>query len=269
MIGVVFIQSLKRGWRTMLWWAIAIGLIGALNIIAIPDVEGLQATAEAIGKMPPILLAMIGGGDVAFLATPLGYLTEQYFGIALIMFAIYGIVAGMNVTANEEDKGIMDVLLSLPIPRWQVVVEKFLAYSLLAFGVISLSTVILWLSVKITPVMVVSDAKIIEATFNILPGTLVALAFTAFIGTVVRRRSHALAIASVFVVASFVIDFLGRSASGSFVDKIRPTSFYSYYDAVGVVQHGLSWGNIAVLLAATVALVGAAIRFFRQRDLGV
>jgi ABC-type transport system involved in multi-copper enzyme maturation permease subunit len=269
MTGVVFVQTLQRGWKTMLWWAIAIGLIGALNIVAIPSAQGLKDTAEAISKMGPIMLALIGGGDIAFLATPEGYLSEQYFGIALILFAIYGIVAGLNVTANEEDKGILDMLLSLPIPRWQVILEKFLAYTILAAGVIALSSVILWLSVKATPVMTVSEAKIVEVTFNILPGTLVALAFTAFIATVVRRRTQALAIAAVFVIASFVIDFLGRAASGSFADKLGAISFYRYYDAVNVMQHGLEWNNIAILLGATVVLVGATIWFFRRRDVGV
>jgi ABC-2 type transport system permease protein len=269
MTGVVFFEALKRGFRTMLFWAVALGLIAFVNIIAVPDVNGLKAAAEAITKMPPIVLQLIGGGDIAFLATPEGYLSEQYFGFILVIFAVYGIVAGLNVTANEEDKGIMDIVLSLPIPRWRVVLEKFLAYSLLAVAVIALSSVILWIGVIVTPSMTVNMGRVVEATINIIPGTLVALAFTAFIATVVRRRSHAIIVASVFVIASYFVDFLGRAASTSFANTIRVISFYAYYDPVNVMQHGLSWSNIAVLLVVTVILAGGSLWFFQRRDVGL
>jgi beta-exotoxin I transport system permease protein len=269
MSGVVFFETLKRGSRTMFFWGTIIGLIAFLNIIAVPNVDGLKASAEAIAKMPPIVLQMIGGGDMAFLSTPEGYLSEQYFGIALVIFAIYGIVAGLNITANEEDKGILDVVLSLPVSRWRVVLERFLAYCLLAVSVIVVSSIILWIGILITPSMTVNMGRVIEAIVNILPGTLMTLAFTMFIATILRRRSQAIVVAAVFVIASYFVDFLGRAASTSLANDLRTISYFRYYDAVGVMQNGLSWGNVAVLLVVTTALLAASIWFFQRRDVAV
>ena len=48
---------------------------------------------------------------------------------------------GMRVTANEEDSGILDVVLSLPVRRWQVMVEKIAAY------LVTIVMIALWSSV--------------------------------------------------------------------------------------------------------------------------
>jgi ABC-2 type transport system permease protein len=269
MVWVVFFETLRRGWRTMLYWGIGIGLIGVFNVIAVPDVNGMKATAEALSKMPPFVLQLVGGGDITFLASPAGYLNNQYYAIILVIFGIYAIIAGLNITANEEDKGILDVLLSTPVPRWRVVLEKFLAYSVLAAGVIVISTVALFLSLQITPAANIPSTELVEASFSILPGTLLMLAFTALVATLVQRRNHAAAIAVVFLIASWFIDVLGRTVTTSFFNTARVISFYAYYDTEGVFQHGLSLVNIVVPLAATAAMVAGALWAFQRRNVSV
>jgi ABC-2 type transport system permease protein len=269
MAWTIFSDTLRNGWRTMLYWGIGIGLIALLNIIAVPDANGMQATAEALFKIPRFLLQLVGGGDLTFLASPLGYLNNQFYAIILAIFGVYAIVAGLNITANEEDKGITDVLLSLPVSRRRVVLEKFLAYCLLIVGEIVISTIIIFLSLQLTPTVSIAPSKVIEASLNILPGALTVLAFTAFVGTLVRRRSQATAIAAVFLIASWFIDVLGRTVSTSFVNTARVISFYAYYDSAGVMQYGLSLGNMAVLLVTTAVLVVGALWAFQRRDLSV
>lgn len=269
MTWAVFTETLRRGWRTMFFWGIGIGLVAVLNVIAVPDVNGMQATAEAISKMPPFILQLVGGGDLAFLASPAGYLNNQYYAISLVFFGIYAIIVGLNVTANEETKGILDVLLTTPVPRWRVIVEKLLAYSLLASGVIVISTILILLSIQITPAATIPTSTLVAASFSILPGTLIMLAFTAFIATLVRRRSLAAGIAVVFLIGSWFIDILGRTATASFINTLRVISFYAYFDTQGVFQHGMTWSNVIVVLVAAVILSGASIWFFQRRDISV
>jgi putative exporter of polyketide antibiotics len=73
----------------------------------------------------------------------------------------------------------------------------------------------------------------------------------------------------VFVVGSYFVDFLGGAASGSLADALRALSFFSYYDATTVMQTGLNWGSVALLLGVTAALVAGALWFFQRRDVGV
>ena len=269
MAWAIFFGTLRRGWRTMLYWGIGMGLIAALQVISVPDVNGMKATAEALSKMPPFIVQMVGGGDLTFLASPAGYLNNQYYSIALVIFGIYAILIGLNITANEEYKGIMDLLLSLPVPRWRVVLEKFLAYAVMITGVIIISTLCLMLSIQLTPSVTIDNSIVIESSFSIFPATLVMLAFTAFVAVLVRRRRQATTIAVVFLISSWFIDIMGRTVTTSFMSTARVISFYAYYDTAQVMQHGLALGNIIVLMVATVTLLTGTLWAFQRRNISV
>lgn len=269
MNGAVFTNTLKRNWRSMLYWGIGIGLIAYLQVALLPNTDSLQQMAELMETLPPVLLQAFGGGDVAAIATPEGYLSFRYFGFVLIVFAVYALIAGLNVTAAEEDKGILDVVLSQPLPRWRLVIEKFLAYALLILGMVIVSFLGLWLGVASTPAFAIDTMKLLQGSFNILPGALVMLAATTLIATLTRRRSTAGTIATIFLVASYFLDFLGRTVSETFVNSLSTLSFFTYYDGGNVMQNGLNWGNVVLLLGATALLTAGAVWAFQRRDIGV
>jgi ABC-2 type transport system permease protein len=269
MSGAIFKHTLERNWRAMLAWGVGIGLIGFLQAALLLNVDALQQMADLIETLPPVLIQAFGGEDVAALATPEGYLSFRYFGFILIIFTVYALDAGLNVTAAEEDKGIMDVLLSLPLPRWRLVIEKFLAYMLLICGIVILSYIGLWLGVESVPTLEIDPLKLLRGSVNILPATLLMLAATTLIAALVRRRGIAGAAATIFLVGSFFLDFLGNAVSETFVNTLSRLSFFTYYGGSDVIRHGLAWGNIALLLATTVILIVVAVWAFERRDIGV
>jgi ABC-2 type transport system permease protein len=270
MAGAVFIETLRRQWKGMLWWGLGIGSLALLDVIIVPSVDALRQMAAMMETLPPFLMQAFGAGDIRYLATPEGYLAVQYFGFMLLIFAIYAVMLGLNVTSNDEERGTMDMFLSLPIARWRLLLEKFVAYSLLIAGVILLSFLCMWLGIVITPALAtVEIGKIAVATFAMLPASLLMLAFTILVSVIVRRRGQAIALASVFVIASYFIDTLGRAASDTILAALRGLSLFAYYDGIGLIQHGLVWGNMVVLAAATLVLVGGGIWFFQRRDVGL
>ena len=269
MTGAVFMHTLRHNWRAMLFWGSGISLIAFLQTALLPNVDMLQQIANLLSTLPPALVRALGGGDLTALATPEGFLSFRYFGFILIVFAVYALILGLNVTAAEEEQGMMDVLLSLPLARWRLVVEKLLAYALLIIAVGALSFVGLWLGVALTPALAIDPMKLLRGTVNILPGALLMLAATTLIAALVRRRGTAAALATIFLVGSYFLDFMGRAVSGTFLNTLTALSFFTYYDGGNVMQHGLVWGNMLLLLAVTVALAGAAVWVFQRRDIGV
>jgi ABC-type transport system involved in multi-copper enzyme maturation permease subunit len=271
MRGTVFAETLRRSWRAMVIWGVALGLITLLQVVVVPDVDALQAMGDMLASLPPFVMSMLGSDDIAFFSTAEGYLSSQYFGVMLLIFAIYAVSVGINVTANDEERGIMDVQMSLPVGRGQLVVEKTLAYSLLMIGVIGLSFVGLVVGVMSTPMLAeqVDMGKMIVGTFNMIPGSLLMLAFTVFVGTALRRRGVAIALAAAFIYGSYFVDTLGRAAADSFVNALRAFSFYSYYDGSGVIQNGLVLGNVALLTVVAAGLVVLSVVMYRRRDIGL
>lgn len=266
MSGAVFFETLRRSWRATLWWSLGIALMGVYVVAVIPDVKVLQQYGDLVKSMPKFLLAAVGG-DAASIATPEGFFGYSFFGWIMLVLATFGVLSGLNITANEEDRGIMDVLLSLPLPRWRVVLEKFLAYVIMVIVIALVSFVSIWFMVQRSPVFTLSTARLAEGMFDLIPATLLVIAFTALVATLVRRRSAAAAIAAVFVIASYFVDVIGRSADS--VGGLRAFSFYSYYNGSEVLTKGLVWINAIGLLVVAVLLIGLATAAFQRRDVGL
>jgi beta-exotoxin I transport system permease protein len=267
MSGTVFMETLRSKWRTMLYWGLGLAVYGFFITSFIQDANMLKQYSELVKTLPPAMMAMFGA-DAASMATPEGFLGLEFFSYSLLVTAIYAVMAGLDITANEEDAGIMDVLLSLPLARWRVIVEKFLAYTLMLVVVIGVMTLGLTIGNQASAIKIDSP-KLLESGFNVLPGTLLMMAFTTFVAVLVRTKGTATGIAAVFVIGSYLLNSLGEAASGSIANQLRGISFFRYFDYNGVIQTGLNWGNIGLLLGVAVILFAGSLWLFDRRDVGI
>jgi len=268
MSGVVFVETLRRHWRVMLYWALGIGSMAVYIVLVIPDMPTLTKYNDLIKGMPSFLTSALGVSDSLAMGTPGGFLAYGFFGWIMIMLAVYAVISGLDITANDEDRGTMDVMLSLPISRSRIVLEKFAAYAV-AVVVIALTSLIalLWGIRQSVALQSVTDMQMIQGTLNFIPYTLLVMAFTAVVATLVRRRNTAAGIAAVFVIASWFIDTVGRSAPS--LDGVRTFSFFRYYDSMTVVLHGIVVGNIVLIIVVILLLLIGTVFAFERRDVGL
>ncbi len=267
MTGAIFSHALRRNWRQILYWGLGMALLGFIVMWVIPDVDALQRTTEMLQAMPRPLLQFLNADDMAALATPEGFISIGFFSRAVLVFAVYAVSFGLRVTANEEDEGILDVLLSLPVPRWRVVVEKFAAYTLMFLIIVALSLGGLWLATSLTT-LPVNMGRVLESGVAMIPVVLVMMALTTLIAVVVRRKATAVALTSGIIVGSYFIDFLGRAASGTAADSLRLVSFFNYYDFQAIIQTGIRIGDVVLLVVVTLVLLGGTVWAFARRDIG-
>jgi ABC-2 type transport system permease protein len=268
MNGAIFIETLKRTWRQMLYWGIGIGILGYYVVAVIPNVETLTQYTDLLNSMPPVMLQAFGMKDAAVMTTPEGFIAFGFLTYALLLLLVYAVLAGLNITANEEDDGILDMILSLPITRWRIVTEKFAAYSLVMMGIVLLSFVGLLLGMQATS-LVLDVNVLFVSTINMLPGLLLVMAVTTFISLIVRRKATAIAIVLMFIITSYFINFIGNAASETIAATLRAVSFFAYADAQEVIANGFSGVNFLVLLAVSAAMFAGSVWAFERRDVGV
>jgi ABC-2 type transport system permease protein len=270
MTGSTLIETLRRHWRGMLYWSIGFAIYGFYSTLLVPDMAGLQQYVRLMETMPSGLLQAFGLQDTSVIASPEGFIAFSYHVYIILFIGVYAVLSGLNVTANDEDSGVMDILLSLPVPRWQIVLEKFLAYWLMIIVIVVAGHIGLVLGAQSNPyAQSVDNARLIEGSINILPSAVLMLAFTVFIATVVRRRSTAAAIAGVFVVGSFLLETVGSTANSDFANALRNLSFIHHYNSLEVIKNGLAWDSMIVLKAAGVLLLAAGMVVFQRRDIAV
>jgi len=269
MTGAIFTETLRRNWRQILYWGLGLGMYGMMVVLLAPNSDMLNSYAKIIQAMPSTMLQAFGGEDVTSVATPAGFFNLSFFSYALIIMAFYAAVAGMNVTANEEDAGIMDVLMSLPVPRWKLILEKFLAYVVVVVVILTLTFLCTWGVLLAVPTFGIDTGLLLAAVANLLPGTLMMLGLTVLLGAFFRRKNVAIGVASAVIVGSYFIDFIGRAASDSAAGALRVVSFFAYYDSGHVIREGLNWLNVLVLVVAAVVLLVGGMWLYQRRDIGV
>ncbi len=269
MLGVIFNETLRRTAWQMLYWGLGLGILGLLMSMLIPLFDALQL-AEVLQTLPPVILALAGIDEqMTILATPEGILAVAFFTRFSIIFAAYPVVMGLRITANEEDDGILDVLLALPVPRWRVILERFLAYVVTIIVITLMVFAGLWVGAQLIEIEL-DLTRIAIALFASIPLLVTLLAFTAFSAALIPRRRPALAVATVFVVGSFVLDTVANMIHGASISNVlAAVSVFSYFDVTAIVQTGLIWPHFFGLLIVAALLLIASLWLFQRRDVGV
>ncbi len=268
MIGSVFLETLKQTWKQMVYWGVGLAAMALLIVLMVPLFD-MQSVAQLLESFPPVILAMVGiGEDLAIFTTNEGFVAIGFFGKSALIFAVYPVVMGMRISANEEDNGTSDVLLSLPIARAQVIVEKFLAYALSIVGVVVL--IYLGLHVGVIAGGVELDvARLAEVTFYLIPLMVFIMAATMLIAILVRRRTVALGIVTAFVIISYMLQTIGAAAEGTVAESMGAVSFLTYYNAGEILSQGFIWPHIAGFLGLSAAMLLASLYRYEQRDIAV
>ncbi|MCU0495941.1 MAG: ABC transporter permease [Anaerolineae bacterium] len=264
----VLIETLRRHWRGALMWSLGLTFYSVYTVMFIPDLAGLQALLEVFESFPTGLLQVFGFTDISTLATPEGFLGINMV-YTLVLLSVYAVFAGLSLTANEEDSGVMDMVLALPLHRYQVIVEKFIAYTLLLVVIglaCGIGTII---GDQLNPNVTFDPINLLIGNLNVIPSAMLIVAFTGFIGTLVRRRNTAAAIAGLFIAFSFLADNFARGVDHPVAQTVRTFSFFRYADLGNVLLTGVVISSLLVLLIATAVLVGSAVFLFQRRDIAV
>lgn len=268
MSGVLLRATLRLHWRTTLYWSAGLALLGLYVIAVIPDQDALNSYVDLVASMPQPMLDAFGVAENLLLRTPEGFIQYGFATWAQLLLAVYGLLAGLQLCANEEEAGILDVLLSLPLSRRRLLLERFIAFSLLTLFIALLSALGLVLGSGSTT-FALAPSALFATAFNLVPGTLLVMAFTALAAAALRRHMVATGIAIVFVIGSYFLDFIAGAISEGPLNELGRLSFYRWSSAGIAPGSFLPAENLALLLGVTLVLLVGALWFFERRDIGL
>jgi ABC-2 type transport system permease protein len=132
MLRNVLTKSLWDKRRSMGWWIAGMVAMTAWLVAMYPVIRDSEAMQSFLDDFPPELMAMFGIDPDIYL-TGAGYLQAQLFSfIAPIILIAFAVGFGAAATAGEEKSGTMDILLSLPVSRRSIILQKSTAMVLMA-----------------------------------------------------------------------------------------------------------------------------------------
>jgi len=261
-VSGLFTKTLRDQRRALIGWGIGLAAVAAMYAAFYPSIKDSASDFDTYLQNLPDAIRNIIGGDFT---TPAGYLrSETFSSLGPILFLVFAVGAGARAIAGEEEDGTLDLLLSTPIRRRQLLIDKIGAMVVTATALAAVLFVTLWIVGP--PFDLTVPAIDLGAACLML--LLVGLAFGAIalaIGCATGHRGLALGITGGFGVFSFVINALAPSVDA--LGWLRPLSPFRWYLDPDPLVSGIAWTNVVVLLTITAAGYVIAWKTFDRRDL--
>lgn len=225
--------------------------------------QQMQDFAESFS---PEMMALFTGGDASMdFTSPAGYVNSQLTGLILpILLVILGTSFATSTTAGEEDGGLLDLVLSYPVRRRSVLLQKL---AVLVVLIVIVTTVCL-LTVQLTGLAVdlsldwanAAGALLVQALLGVLFGSL-AMALATWTGS----RGLAAGVTAAAAGATYLIGAL--SPVVSWLDAVSWLSPFQYATVNNPLANGIGIVDVVVLAAAAAVFAVAALWGFERRDL--
>ena len=263
MLRSIFLKTLRDYRVAILGWGIGMGLV---VISPMASVAALVTTQQAREQLVSLAASFAWNADPIKVDTIGGYATFK-IGFFVFLIAIWPLLVGSRMLRGEEDRGSMDVLLSLPRPRLNVALEKLAA----------MWTALFMMGVLIGLLAFAGGAKF-GADFGVGGGLLYGLNLVlicAVFGSVALLISQftqepgpAAGTTAGLLVFFIVLDMVHRVVPNTeWISRLSPIYYYNLSKPL-IPSVGTNLGGMAVELALAAILGGAAIWLFVRRDVG-
>jgi len=259
--STIYTKALYDQRRGLLGWSIGIAATTALFVLIYPMIVAMEDIEVLLEQYPEAFGELF---NIEAITSGPGFLNAELFSLlAPALFLVYGIGRGARAVAGEEETGTLEVLLTTPVSRTRVLVEKALA---LLTGVTVLGLVLFVTMIAFGPLvdlgLSIRYAAAAAASMTLLGAEfgLLALAFGAITG----RRGPAITVAGVAAVASYVL-----FAMGALVEEVEPWRFLSpFQHAMGTdpILNGMSAGYTLAMVAVGVVAIVLGGPLLERRD---
>jgi ABC-2 type transport system permease protein len=268
MIGANFWHTLKRNTYQVTLWGGGLALLAILLFLVINDNSMIEQYGKVMETFPPEMLSAFGADDMEALSTPDGFIAFGFFSYILIITAIYAVNAGLDITATDEDEGMMDIVLTLPVLRGRLVIERFLAFVVITVMILLVSFGGFLIGTQVSNVEI-SLGGMLLGLLSMIPSVLFMIALVMFCGVLFRRKTNAMAVAVAVILVSYFIDMMAMTTTNEIVQTLSHLSFFTYAKIQTVVTDGIVWRDMVVLTLGTGVLLSATLYLFNRRDVGL
>jgi len=259
----VYLKTLRDYRVAILGWGIGMGLV---VVSPMASVAALVTTPQAREQLIGLASSFAWNADVVAVDTIGGYATWK-IGIFIFLLAVWPLLAGSRMLRGEEDRGSLDVLLSVPRPRVRVALEKLAAMwtALLAMGVL-IGLLAFAGGQKFGGDFGIGDALLYGLNLALICAVIGALAL--LISQFTQEQGPAAGWTAALLLVFIVMDMIHRVIpSTEWISRLSPIYYYNLSKPL-VPSYGVNVGAMLLLLALTLILSGAAVRLFVRRDVG-
>jgi ABC-2 type transport system permease protein len=259
----IFLKTLRDYRIAILGWGVGMGLV---VVSPMASVGTLVTTPQAREQLVSLAATFAWNADVVAVDTVGGYATWK-IGIFIFLIAVWPLLAASRMLRGEEERGALDLLLSLPRSRVRVAAGKLAAMwtALLAMGLL-------------IGLLAFAGGRKFGADFGLGDGLLFGLnlalvcavigGLALLISQFTQERGPAAGWTAGLLLVFIVMDMAHRVIPDTeWISRLSPVYYYNLSKPL-VPSHGADAGAMLLLLALALVLGTGGIWLFARRDVG-
>ena len=258
----LLIYEIRSRWRAILGWSFGLILFGAVYISIFPGLF------EQMTEFKDLSIYKIVGMQLGSIEGYMASVVLVYFSILL---GIYCIIASTSTLAGEEDNGTLELIVTMPLSRWQILTAKAIALSVVALFIMiiaSIGNAFILALVKINNPINVTPFGLFTALMSSLPLALAFIMIGLFLGALLPNRRLSVTVMTIFFIASF----FGENIAGMVksLEPIRYFSLFNYYNTTETIfTDGAQLSDILILIGIAAIFFILALICFSSRNITV
>ena len=259
----IYLKTLRDFRIAILGWGVGMGL-ATFEVQA--TVGSLVSTPAARATLVSLASSFAWNADPVAVDTVGGYATWKV-GIFFLLVAIWPLMACSRLLRGEEERGSLDVLLSLPRGRLRVALEKLAAVwtALLLMGLL-IALITFAGGKSFNADYSLGDALLFGLNLVLICGVFGSIAL--LLSQFTQERGTAAGVTGGLLLVFIVLDMVHRVIPGTeWLSRLSPVYYYNLSKPL-VPSYGTNPGAMLVLLGLSVLLSGAALWLFVRRDVG-
>lgn len=259
----VYLKTLFDKRFFVLGWTLGLAALGALMTSFYPAMHQDGTLDALVTSLPPAFLGLVG--DLSNLSHFDTYIASQLFDIRVsLIVGIMAIILGLGLSVADEEKGELRTILSLPISRLKVLVQKWLAM------ITIFAVVLVGLLAGMFAVIPFIDGATIEGSQLLRLVAMTGLVMMTYgtipfaVGLATGRRAIATLVSIVAIIGSFILSTFGQAVD--WLSDYEKFSLLHYFPAVEIVKGSIDLKDVTVFVGVTGILLLVAVVAFRRRD---
>lgn len=265
MLRNAYLKSVLDLRRPIVWWSLGLFLYAFVIVLIYPSFQDIPELNDILGDEDSLIRAFTGNVDD--FASPEGFLTAEMLSFTFpLLFIVFNLWLGTIWLAGEERRGSLEVLLSHPVRRMTMLLQKFAA---MVSGTVALAVVV-FVGTLAGIVIVDMDINLLNVIQAYVGLALLGVTFGALallVGAWTGKPSTTVGVGGAVGIVGYV-----ANTFGPIVDGLEWTQYLSpiyYFIGGNPMVNGLNLVHSGVLVGASAVLVAAASYLFERRDLAV
>jgi ABC-2 type transport system permease protein len=269
-LGSVFGKTLRDSrWAIAVFTGFTAFLLVATIGAFVAEFDTLQerlALAAQMESLPPIFSGILGPPEG--LETLPGFLSWRALGFMPVTFGIWSIVALSGTIAGEAGRGSLELLVSTPMRRAAIAVQKVVAHVVAMAIVLLLAALATW---ALTGALGTQpgDAASLGASLAMFGWVLVmaiAAGGAAFAAGSFLTRTAAGGVGALFLIGSFLVNGYADLIPG--FDVLQRLSMFDWTQGFRPLVDRWDWAPVLIVAVLAVVLLAIGVIGFARRDLG-